>query len=193
MVRDLHYRQPIPIFQGRMRTLGMPPIRAEHLSPPGCARHASCVLEIIRQQPCEYERPTQSLGVGDVAGGINKALETCIRNGATIDLERWYRDELRRSLAIAGRSLAPIAAVAKYALRNYRHVAIVFAGSIGCYCGNRRTRENSRRACLGTTTAVEVVAHVNTGIVRTSGIAVPSYANIIAAALLPRHRCFGFS
>ena len=55
------------LFDRRLRTLGVAPVRAVHLAPPLRADDAPGVGEALGQETREHERPAVALGVGDVA------------------------------------------------------------------------------------------------------------------------------
>ena len=71
-----------------VRPFGVPPVGAEHLTPPRRLREPPGGRELVRQQPGEHEGPAEPLGLGDVAGGVDEGGEAGVGDGDRVDPER---------------------------------------------------------------------------------------------------------
>ena len=121
----MDHRQCVTRIERRMRPLGMTPVGARHLTPPGGGCHATGRLEIVGQEPGKHHRRPGAFGIGDIAGGGNEACKAGIAHRTAIDLEGAQHHRPRRPFAIARIALASIAAHAKFAGRNRHHVVAV--------------------------------------------------------------------
>ena len=97
------------LFDRRLRALRVAPVRTLDSPPPGRLGHGLGGREVVRQEPCEDERPAVVLGFGPVAGRLDERGEAGIGDRVTIDPERAHGDPPNRALAV-GRVGPPVVA-----------------------------------------------------------------------------------
>ena len=85
-----------------LRTLGVPPVGALDLAPPGRRGDGTRLREVLGQQAGEDEGPAEALGFGDVAGLVREALEVRVRHGAAVDQEVAHLHPSHGALAVLG-------------------------------------------------------------------------------------------
>ena len=120
-------RAPVDIG---VRPLGVAPVSAEHLSPPGCRCDASGVGEIGGEQAGKNEGRLEPLRFSEVARVVYERGEALIRDSHRVDPEAPQPDLADRSLAV-GR-VAELICIAHQELAAGNQYHPVGGGASGC-------------------------------------------------------------
>src|SRR4029077_4929484 len=88
-----------------MRALGVGPVGAEDLAPPGRAGDPPGRFEIVREKAGEDEAPARPLGLGAVAGGRRELGPAAVGDGGLVDPEGRQVDLADRALAVLGEAV----------------------------------------------------------------------------------------